>query len=190
MAVAFVMDFAGGRREHYDAVLERMQLGGRLPAGALAHCAGETAEGLRVVDVWESREAFDRFATEQIMPFAADAGLPQPEVTAVELHNFERASEDTPAFLQVFRIEMDAATYDEVHPQIARPLPEGVTWHAAGPLAGGWFIADAWTSKDLRDRFVEAKVVPAMQAQDVGGPPQVEDLDVFATLQPGARATA
>ena len=40
MAVVFIMDFAGGTTEHYDAVLEKMGLGDRLPAGALFHAAG------------------------------------------------------------------------------------------------------------------------------------------------------
>ena len=190
MAVAFVMDFAGGKREQYDAVLEKMQLAGRMPSGGLEHTAGATAEGWRVVDVWDSREAFERFAQEQIKPFSAEAGMTAPTVMAVELHNFERGPAGQPGFLQVFRVDMDAATYDAVHAQIASPLPEGVLWHGAGEHEGTWCIVDAWTSKDLRDRFIEDKAIPAMQAHGVGGPPHVEELGVQASLREGARATA
>jgi hypothetical protein len=33
--LAFIMDFAGGTTDGYDAVIEKMDLGGRLPAGSL-----------------------------------------------------------------------------------------------------------------------------------------------------------
>ena len=40
--------------------------GGPGPAGAISHFATMTPSGLRVVDVWETREQFDTFAQEQI----------------------------------------------------------------------------------------------------------------------------
>jgi hypothetical protein len=76
MAVAFIMDFAGGTTEHYDAVLEKMGLGDRLPAGALFHAAGVNDNGLQVCDVWESAEVFQRFAEGQIQPITQEVGLP------------------------------------------------------------------------------------------------------------------
>jgi len=40
------------------------------------------------VDVWKSREQFDRFAREQIEPFTAEAGLTEPpETHFTEIHN-------------------------------------------------------------------------------------------------------
>jgi hypothetical protein len=41
-----------------------------------------------VVDVWETREAFDRFAEEQIGPHSATAGITAPPaMTYHEVHN-------------------------------------------------------------------------------------------------------
>ena len=42
--------------------------------GLLAHAAGEGANGFRVVDVWESEDAFRRFG-EKLMPVLKAAGV-------------------------------------------------------------------------------------------------------------------
>jgi hypothetical protein len=48
--------------------------------GLLAHIAGQGENGFRVVDVWESEEAFGRFG-ETLMPIFQDMGVDgQPEV--------------------------------------------------------------------------------------------------------------
>jgi hypothetical protein len=184
MAVAIVMDFPGGTRKQYEQVVSRMRLDGLLPPGAIHHTAGGTRDGWRVVDVWESLEAFERFRDEQIRPLAMDAGMQPPSMFTVELHNLELGpTVGEPHFLQVFRTGMDAATYDVVHHQVAAPLPEGVVWHVAGPLGDGWCIIDAWTSREQRDRFVFETVVPTMNARGEFEPPLVDDLDVEATLR-------
>jgi hypothetical protein len=88
MAVGVLMDFASGENAAYDRVLERMGLtDGRPPAGALFHIAGEVDGGFRVVDVWESAEAFQAFAEEKIGPMSAAEGFPPPEVSMWEIHN-------------------------------------------------------------------------------------------------------
>lgn len=51
--------------------------------GLLVHVAGETASGFRVIDVWESEEAFRQFG-EALAPIMAKLGLEeQPEVYPV-----------------------------------------------------------------------------------------------------------
>ena len=89
MAVAIQMDFQDATLEQYDGVVERMGLprGGRGPAGAISHFAAATDDGVRVVDVWETREAYERFAQEQIGPFSAEVGLNPPTLELLEVHN-------------------------------------------------------------------------------------------------------
>jgi hypothetical protein len=38
--------------------------GGATPSGAISHWVAQTDDGMRVVDVWETREAYDQFAAE------------------------------------------------------------------------------------------------------------------------------
>ena len=90
MAVAFEMNFKGATLEQYDHVMELMGLsaGGPGPEGVVFHWAAATDDGLRVVDVWESAAAYNKFAQEQIGPFSAQVGIAgPPEVTSYEVHN-------------------------------------------------------------------------------------------------------
>jgi hypothetical protein len=41
-----------------------------------------------VTDVWETREAFDQFAQEQIGPQTAAVGLGEPQIAFHEAHNY------------------------------------------------------------------------------------------------------
>ncbi|QEC48569.1 hypothetical protein FSW04_13985 [Baekduia soli] len=82
------MDFPGGDTAAYDRVIERMGLAdGKPPAGALFHMAGATDEGFRVVDIWESVDAYRRFAERQIGPLSSAEGFPSPRVSIWEIHN-------------------------------------------------------------------------------------------------------
>jgi hypothetical protein len=44
------------------------QIGDAPVAGLVAHVAGPTASGWRVIDIWESEEDFHRFETERLQP--------------------------------------------------------------------------------------------------------------------------
>ena len=91
MAVAVQMDFDGATLDQYDEVCALMGLtpGGPGPAGAISHFATMTASGLRVVDVWETREQFDTFAQEQIGPFTQKVGIAgPPNMEFFEVHNY------------------------------------------------------------------------------------------------------
>ncbi|MGY1681125.1 hypothetical protein [Geodermatophilus sp. SYSU D01176] len=50
--------------------------------GRLVHLTWPTADGLRVIEVWESREQYDRYGREDIGPLVAEvlAGRPWPTV--------------------------------------------------------------------------------------------------------------
>jgi hypothetical protein len=69
--------------ELYDTVhgllLERT--GGAFD-GRLVHLTWPTADGLRVIEVWESHEQYDRYGREDIGPLVAEilAGRPWPTV--------------------------------------------------------------------------------------------------------------
>jgi hypothetical protein len=49
----------------------------------------KTENGIRVTDVWESREQFKRFSQEKIQPYTAEVGITSPpQVTFFEVHNY------------------------------------------------------------------------------------------------------
>jgi hypothetical protein len=53
--------------------------------GLIVHTAGEGPDGLCVVDVWESREAFDTFTNERIMPAIEELGIEPDESFAPQI---------------------------------------------------------------------------------------------------------
>ena len=90
MAVAVEMNFRGATLDQYDQVIEKMSLtpGGSGPPGAISHWVAKTDDGIRVVDVWETREVFDRFAEEQIGPYTREAGFTEePDMRFYDVHN-------------------------------------------------------------------------------------------------------
>jgi len=90
VAVAVEMNFGGATLDQYDQVMEKMGLtqGGSGPPGAISHWVAKTDDGIRVVDVWETREAFDRYAEEKIGPYTREAGFTEePETRFYDVHN-------------------------------------------------------------------------------------------------------
>ena len=91
MAVAVQLDFDGATLEQYDETCRLMGLTpkGPGPAGAISHFATATDGGIRVVDVWETREQFDAFAQEKIGPLSQQAGIPSPPAMQFfDVHNY------------------------------------------------------------------------------------------------------
>jgi len=80
MTIARSFHGRGWTLAQYDQLIERMQLGGSSAPGVLFHWAGTTDDGMRAVDVYESREVADRLAQERIGPIAAELGLPMPDI--------------------------------------------------------------------------------------------------------------
>lgn len=89
MAVGVIEDHKGATLEQYDRVIAGMGLtagGSHLP-GCLFHWVAGTEDGIRIVDVWESRERYEHFA-EQVGPTAREVGYPNPpQTTFYEVHN-------------------------------------------------------------------------------------------------------
>ena len=91
MAVGVVLEFKGATVDQYDQVIEKMgfERGGPGAPGGMFHWITKTDDGIRVTDVWQTREQFESFAQEQIVPYAQEAGFPgPPEVTFYDVHNY------------------------------------------------------------------------------------------------------
>jgi hypothetical protein len=59
-----------------------------MPDGGIFHWVTQADAGLRVTDVWETREQFERFAQEQIGPYTAEVGLGEPRLEFYDAHNY------------------------------------------------------------------------------------------------------
>jgi hypothetical protein len=96
MAVAIrTTDFPEGvGTQMYDGVQAEMGIQDDPPAGLIFHWAGELDGKWTVMDVWESREAYDSFREGRLFPAIAKvSGMepgsgPMPTVTEFPVHNY------------------------------------------------------------------------------------------------------
>ncbi len=87
MAVAMVMEWSGITPENYEEARKRVDWEGNVPAGALFHVSRFTGDGIRVLDLWETPEDFQRFAEERLMPVIKDMGIEgEPNVHFEPVH--------------------------------------------------------------------------------------------------------
>lgn len=89
MAVALIIEVPGATQEQYDTVVEGLGEP-TLGEGQSHHFAGPIEGGWCVVDVWESRQHFDRFLQERLGEQIQRAGLAQPKITEVPIHRHEQ----------------------------------------------------------------------------------------------------
>jgi len=90
MAVVVMQEIKGMTQQQYDQVTAMME--GKLPPGALVHTASVMEGGMRIIDVWESQAAFEKFAHDTLAQMAGTVGLTsQPEVKIWPVHNFMHA---------------------------------------------------------------------------------------------------
>ena len=68
MAYGIVHFFPGGTKEQYDASLAAVHPGVGLPKGQTFHAAGPSAGGWTVMAVHESKESWERFRNDILMP--------------------------------------------------------------------------------------------------------------------------
>ena len=81
--------------------------------------------------------------------------------------------------------EQYEASLAAVHPEGGRGLPEGQTFHAAGPSAGGWSIIAVHDSKESWERFRDGTLMPRMQEGIDGGlpgPPEETVIDLYRVM--------
>ena len=74
MSYAFVQDVAASW-EQYERFADAMT---GSPEGLILHVAGPTDEGFRIIEVWESEAAWERFSAERLQGAAVGQPLQPP----------------------------------------------------------------------------------------------------------------
>jgi len=82
MAEAIIWEFDGVTRHDYDAVNEKLGIdpvgGSGWPEGLLFHAGAGKPGGWVVFEVWESRDAQERFLSDRLRPALEAAGMTAP----------------------------------------------------------------------------------------------------------------
>jgi len=88
MSTVMSMEWTGVTQDQYNQVMRILDLDKNPPAGGIFHVAGFTAGTLRVVDVWESQQAFEKFQKDRLTAAVQKAGIAgQPKVQFYPVHN-------------------------------------------------------------------------------------------------------
>ena len=92
MKYGVVHHFPGGTKAQYEAVLEAVHVSkDSLPEGQLFHAAGQSDGGFTVVAIHDSRESWERFRDDILMPRmkqGVEGGFSTPpQETTFEVHN-------------------------------------------------------------------------------------------------------
>jgi len=89
------------------------------------------------------------------------------------------------------RIKFDGGTaeqYEAVNAQmnVEGDPPEGLIFHAAGPIDGGWGVIDFWESREQFDSFLGNRLAQAIEElgdQAPPGPPDIREFPVHNTIK-------
>jgi hypothetical protein len=78
--------------------------------------------------------------------------------------------------------QFDAA-HDHINPD--RSNPQGMLFHASGPIEGGWGVIDFWESRADFDAF-QSRIQEGIAASGVQmqGPPDIKEFPVHETIHP------
>ena len=88
MATVMLMEWAGVTQNQYNQTMKILDLDKNPPVGGIFHVAGFTGGTLRVLDIWESQQAFEKFQRDRITAAAQKAGIGgQPKVLFYSVHN-------------------------------------------------------------------------------------------------------
>lgn len=86
MADAIIWEFDGVHRDDYDAVNEKLGIdpesGSGWPPGLVIHVGAAKPGGWVVFEVWESKDAQERFLTDRLRPALEAAGVTTPPTRA------------------------------------------------------------------------------------------------------------
>jgi hypothetical protein len=74
-----------------------------------------------------------------------------------------------------------AEQYDAINAEmgVEDDMPDGLIFHAAGPIKDGWGILDFWDSRAQFDAFLESRIGPAIGAVGDAAPPNPPEIKEF-----------
>ena len=80
------------------------------------------------------------------------------------------------------RLKLDGGTAEQIDrlngDRPGRQSPDGLIFHASGPVDGGWGVLDFWESREHFDRFAAERIGPAMAAIGATGAPDIHEFPV------------
>jgi hypothetical protein len=87
MAPVMLMHWPEVRKAQYEQIRKKVNVEEETPQGAKFHVAWFGEDGLHVLDLWDSREAFEHFLEQRLMPAVQKLGIQgQSKVQFAQAH--------------------------------------------------------------------------------------------------------
>ncbi len=87
MSTIMLMHWPELSKEHYEQAQKEVSWERDVPQGAKFHIAWFGEDGFHVLDLWESRQDFERFMDQRVKPVLQKIGVQgQPQVQYAEAH--------------------------------------------------------------------------------------------------------
>src|SRR6516162_541555 len=88
MSTVMSMEWPGMTPDQYNQVMRALDFDNKPPSGGIFHVAGFMGNTMRVLDIWESQQAFEKFQKERLAPALQKVGITsQPKVQFFPVHN-------------------------------------------------------------------------------------------------------
>jgi hypothetical protein len=88
MAIVLIMEWPSVSIAKYEEVRRITNFEGDPPPGGMFHVAAHDGQSLRIVDVWQSPEEFQKFSESRLMPAVQQAGITSPpDIKILPAHN-------------------------------------------------------------------------------------------------------
>ena len=175
MAVLMVLDIPGATTDDYDRTNEAAGIlsDADAPAGLISHVAAVDDRGFVAADVWESREAFERFFHDRLGAALEAAKVPPAEPRFYPVHNMipKGASDDAGVLLIVEPEHFTADDYDRLIGTMDAHIGSGERHPGVSHVVGlkddgNLIVVDVWESEEAFGKFAQEQL--AEMAQQVG----------------------
>lgn len=93
MSTMMTMEWPGMTPDEYNKVMRALDLDAKAPSGGIFHVASFAGNTMRITDIWESQQAFEKFQKERLVPALQKVGITsQPKVQFFPVHNIYTAN--------------------------------------------------------------------------------------------------
>lgn len=88
MGYVAVLEIQGLTAAEYNSIVARMGVETKPAPGIYLHIAAPMEGGMRVVELWDTKEGFESYINERLIPTCAELGIERKTTTTVTfLHN-------------------------------------------------------------------------------------------------------
>ena len=193
MAIVIRFDPASMNAAQYDSVIRALEAAGEgAPAGRLFTACYGQGDRLRVFDVWDSMESFERFG-HTLRPLIEQSGIDVGTPEVIPVHNTLPGEATSGAVTLAFNpVRISAGSYDESMRRLEAAGPDamaGLVFHTCYGTGDDLRVFDVWSSAEAPQRFAAPVLFPILTEVGIdAGHPEISP--VHNTIIGAVAATA